>query len=449
MTPLTEVAREIFQQALEDCNIQSALARKLSVWNGKLRLMDDNGTWQEWLDFSALRHLRIIAVGKAASSMLTGLLNELPWPSDCDLSGVLIAPEPPNPLTTGVQYFRGGHPLPNQASFAGAQAALALLRSLAPEELSQSLCIFLLSGGASAMMELPLEACIGVDETAAFHNALIGSGASIGEMNCVRKHFSAVKGGRLGLAAGDCRCLSLFISDVPEGQLDVIGSGPTMPDSSTVTQCREILTRYRLLDRFPASIRDFFASDSLPETPREVGPDAQFHVLLKASDLTEAAAGRARALGWHTVVDNTCDEWDYKAAAHYLLKTIRNLRTQFPRVCLISGGELAVRLPANPVEGRIGLGGRNQQFALFAATILEPADGPVAILSAGSDGIDGNCPAAGAVIDETILAPQDHPSACRALADHDSYTFLSERGLTIHTGPTGQNLRDLRILLVR
>ena len=311
--------------------------------------------------------------------------------------------------------------------------------------LDETLCIFLLSGGASAMMELPLDAAISLDDTVAFHRALVHSGASIVEMNCVRKHFSAVKGGRLALAAGGAQTLSLLVSDVPPAHLDALGSGPTVGDSSTVAECRKILARYGLMERFPASVRRFFASADLPETPKPGELNARCCKLVDSDDLAEAARRHAERLGFHAVIDNACDDWSYDAAANHLLKRLRELRRQHSRVCLISTGEVTVRVNEASASAR---GGRNQHFALYMTTRLRVEDGPIAVLSAGSDGIDGNSDAAGAIVDEhTIDCDATRESALRALAEFDSSSWLSEAGATVVTGPTGHNLRDLRILL--
>jgi len=338
--------------------------------------------------------------------------------------------------------------MPNQASFDGVRAALEMLRSIAPEETASTLCIFLLSGGASAMMELPLDPAIGLADTQAFHRALVGSGASITEINCARKHFSAVKGGRLALAGGNSACVTMFISDVPAGHEDAIGSGPTVADTSTLEECGEILARYSLLPPFPAPVRAYFESAACNETPHELQRNARSCVLLHAGDLAEAAARRAMDLGWPVVLDPTSDEWPYDKAADYLLGRLRELRRQSSRVCLIAGGEVLVRLPAGDTPGAMGMGGRNQQFALYAATQLTADDKAVAILSAGSDGVDGNSPAAGAVVDERSLRSQEaRVLAKQALGRFDAYSFLAARGDLLVTGATGNNLRDLRLLL--
>jgi glycerate 2-kinase len=295
-------------------------------------------------------------------------------------------------------------------------------------------------------MELPLDASISLEDTVAFHRALVASGATIVEMNCVRKHFSAVKGGRLAVAAGNAQKVSLLVSDVPPAHLDALASGPTIADPTTVAQCREILTRYSLLDRFPPSVRHFFESPDLPETPKPTHVTSPIWKLLDSEELANAAKKHATLLGFHTVVDNTCDDWSYDDAATYLLERLRQLRAVHPRVCLVSCGEVAVKLPAG--LGSAALGGRNQHLALYLATQLRPGDEPIAVLSAGSDGIDGNSRAAGAVIDEhTLDGDKRRTDAKRALQAFDSSSWLSTIGATIVTGPTGHNLRDLRILL--
>jgi len=335
--------------------------------------------------------------------------------------------------------------VPNEASFAGARAALAMLHALGDASADDALCIFLLSGGASAMMELPLDEAISLNDTVAFHRALVHSGASIVEMNCVRKHFSAVKGGRLALAAGAAQKLSLLVSDVPPTHLDALGSGPTIGDPTSVAECHEILTRYGLMEKFPASVRRFFASKELPETPKPKELTTRVCKLVDSDEMAEAARRHAERLGLYAVVDNTCDDWSYDAAADYLLKRLRELRREHSRVCLISAGEVAVRVMDASACAR---GGRNQHFALYMATLIRAEDGPIAVLSAGSDGIDGNSDAAGAIVDEhTIDADNLRASALRALAEFDSSTWLSRVGATLVTGPTGHNLRDLRILL--
>jgi hydroxypyruvate reductase len=441
---LKKIARSLFDVALAECSVERAFERKLRVVADAAgeRLEVQGG---KAIALNRLRRLRIVAVGKAAAAMLQSLLAQLPLVPICELRGVLIAPERSANLPATIQYFCGGHPVPNEASFAGARAVLAMMRELEGASPDETLCIFLLSGGASAMMELPLDEAISLDDTVELHRALVHSGASIVEMNCVRKHFSAVKGGRLALAAGRAQTLSLLVSDVPLAHLDALASGPTISDSTTVAQCRQILARYSLLDRFPASVRRFFAAPDLAETPKPAELTARICKLVDSDAMAEAARAEAERLGFHAIIDNHCDDWPYAAAADYLLQRLRKLRRDHSRVCLISAGEVTVRVDASFANAR---GGRNQHLALYLATQLRPEDAPIAILSAGSDGIDGNSSAAGAVVDEdTIDGEEARASALRALAEFDSSSWLSGAGATVVTGSTGHNLRDLRILL--
>lgn len=464
MEDLKELARNIFDRALADCSIEQALDRVMRTDGPGGRLFLGG---EEVVALDRLKRVRVVAIGKAGAAMLGALLPRLPLPASCELQGVLIAGERPLDLPATIQFFAGGHPVPNEASFAGAAAALSMLRALGDAQAEETLCVFLISGGASAMMELPLDPAISLEDTIVFHQALVHSGGSIVEINCVRKHFSAAKGGRLALAAGRAQKISLLVSDVPPAHLDALASGPTVADPTTVEECREILARYGLMERFPASVQRFFASPALPESPKPGEFISRSWKLLDSNELAELAQGHAERLGFYAVIDNTCDDWSYDAAADYLLDRVRQLRREHPRVCLISAGEVTVQVPSSfaGAEARSGrhLGGRNQHFALYVATKLRSVDGPIAVLSAGSDGIDGNSSAAGASVDEHIL-DGEYPvmaaqicgdaqpisrraSAEQALGQFDSFTWLSSVGATVVIGPTGHNLRDLRVLL--
>jgi glycerate 2-kinase len=300
-------------------------------------------------------HIYAIALGKAALPMLESLCDHLPRPLT---AGVCCAPVLLLDRIPQVEYFSGGHPLPNEDSFASARAALALLQRTGPRDL----VFFLISGGGSAMFELPLDPGISLEDTRSLYQTLVGSGATIAEINTVRKHFSAVKGGRL--AAHAAHRFSFLVSDVAPRYLDALASGPTLPDSSTVAECRAILHRYDLRRHCTPRVQAFFDDPGLPETPTL--QEAPIATLLSSDDLLDAARAQAQALGYDVVIDNDCDDWDYADAADYLLARYRALRREYPRLCLLSGGEVTVRLGKHP-----GVGGRNQQFALACALRLE------------------------------------------------------------------------------
>lgn len=312
------------------------------------------------------------------------------------------------------------------------------------------------------MLEEPLDAAITLEDVQNFHRALVHCGAPIAEMNCVRKHFSAIKGGRLAMAAPPGATLvALLVSDVPPHALADLGSGPVLPDPTTLAQCRAVIDHYALAEEFPARVRHFFEQNHLPETPKPGAFPLHVCTLLDTHDLLAAARGHAEALGFTTNTDTSCDDWEYMAAARHLLERLHDLRqptqrairasavqpVNVPRyVCLLSGGELGV-----PVPERCGVGGRNQQWALYAATEMKAEDAPVVVLSAGTDGMDGNSPVAGALADSDTLhrAEQCGLDASIALQHFNTYPFFDALGDAVVTGPTGNNLRDLRVLLAK
>ncbi len=456
-------ARDIFLSALDACRIDRVLPQRVACDGHELRISppawSGNGPDQALrIPLGQFRSLLLIAMGKAAVPLTDGLLRILP--ETLPVRGLCVAPERPDGprLRNGnrrIGWFAGGHPVPNRNSFRAARAALWLLEQ-ADEH---TLVLFLISGGGSSLFELPLDPAITLADTIAFHRALVASGATIAEMNTLRKHFSAVKGGRLALAACDAAKLTLSVLDVPLSQLDALASGPTVGDSTTVEDCRELLTRYRLSEQFPAAVRAFFARSDLPETPGVKGREANegstspFGVhwnvpLLANEDLLAAARHRATAHGYEVVIDNACDDWPYEQAARYLTDRFLALRREQPgrKLCLLSGGEVTVAIKRQP-----GTGGRNQQFALAAALLLdrECKGQSVVCLSAGSDSIDGSSPAAGAIVDPNTVT-QARPSgreAEQALAQFDAHPLLESVEATVQISVTRNNLRDLRVYL--
>jgi len=458
---LQAVSRDIFASALAACSIPQAFDRHLHFEGRALVRHPSPRLPSIWQPLAGFRDYYVVALGKAALSMLDALLERLPEKKR--LHGVCSAPDIPKKRNWHIRYFAGGHPLPNEDSFAAARAALALLRHAKKD----TFVFFLISGGGSAMLELPRDPAISLDDTIAFHETLVASGATITEVNTVRKYFSAVKGGRLALAAPQAEKLSLLLADVPLKDLAAVASSPTLPDYSSLSECFEILERFHLLEKFPTAVRAWFerlrrdagtmansfaaehaaAPAAQPEDPHHAAAfeHAQFDTLLSNHDFVNAARDRAQALGYKVVVDNACDDWDYTEAAKYLLARFHELRRESPRLCLLSSGEVTVRLSDHP-----GCGGRNQQFALAAALDLARYEGQrLAVLSAGSDGIDGNSPAAGAVADTTTVARARAYSfdPITTLARFDACTLFTALGDSVVTGPTGNNLRDLRILI--
>lgn len=427
---MREAARSIFTQALAEASIGKGFARHVHYQRGILRVRED------LYDLHAYSRVLVVSLGKAAHTMVEALTAQV-GPS---LEGIVASSIEPTTQVRGFRYFRGGHPTPNAESI---QAASAMLRLLDAQPVS-TLVIFLLSGGGSSIVEKPIDDEISLDDLIATYRALVHSGAPIAEINAVRKHLSAVKGGRLAQAAYPAQQVSLLVSDVPDGTPDALASGPTMPDSTSVEDCYRIAEKYELLKQFPASTRELFERHALDESPKSDDPAfvrARWWPVLSNQTAIEEASVAAERAGFIVHVDNSCDDWDYEKAADYLLGRVRELRKQFSPVCLISGGEVTVKV-ANG-----GVGGRNQQFALACAEKI--AGENITVLSAGTDGVDGNSPAAGAVADGSTLARARGRGldVRAALEGFDACPFFKALGDAIETGPTGNNLRDLRIIL--
>jgi hydroxypyruvate reductase len=355
------------------------------------------------------------------------------------LEGIVASSVEPASQVHGFRYFRGGHPTPTAESIRAAQAILKSLDSLN----AASLAIFLLSGGGSSIVEKPADDEISLPDLVATYGTLVHSGAPIAEINAIRKHLSAIKGGRLAQAAYPAQQVSILVSDVPDSTPDALASGPTMPDSTSINDCERICAKFGLIAQFPSSVADLFRQHAVEETPESDDPAfvrARWWTVLSNKIAVEEAEVAAARAGFAVEVDNSCDDWDYEKAADYLLGRVRELRRAVSRVCLISGGEVTVSVRNG------GVGGRNQQFALACAEKISGDD--ITVLSAGTDGIDGNSAAAGAIVDGSTILRAGGPDAARtALAGFDAYPIFASLGDTVVTGPTGNNLRDLRILL--
>ncbi len=429
---MKKVARQIFAHALAEASVARAFDRHVDLERGSvLRVGED------LFDLNAYNRRFVVSIGKAANTMVeafaakTGELFE----------GIVASYVPPEQQVRGYRYFLGGHPTPNADSVLAADAALRALNSLD----QNSLVVFLISGGGSSILEKPIDEEISLADLVATYRALVLCGAPIAEINAVRKHLSAVKGGRLALAASGAQQVSLLVSDVPDATPDALASGPTMPDSTSVEDCRRIVEKHSLLPQFPSSVRELFERDALEETPKSDDPvfvRSRWCTILSNKSAVDAAAAEATRLGFAVTIDNSCDDWDYDRAAKYLVGRLRKLRKTTPRVCLISGGEVTVK-----VTGQGGIGGRNQQFALACADRITGES--IAVLSAGTDGIDGNSPAAGAVVDGATVAHAATAGldVARSLSRFDACPLFQALGDVVVTGPTGNNVRDLRILL--
>ncbi|MGC1618816.1 MAG: DUF4147 domain-containing protein [Candidatus Acidiferrum sp.] len=434
MADLKQLARRIFQETISAIDIPEAMQRKLHLAGNVLRLEDLE------VDLRAFARVRVIAIGKAAHEMVEGL--ETLLSGHFSVEGIVSAPTPPKPAVEGMTYFVGGHPTPDEQSWKAAQAILASLKECD----EKTVVFFLLSGGGSALVELPLDERQTLEDVQHLHRALVTCGAPIDAINTVRKHVSAVKGGRLAVAARRATIIALAVSDVPVGKESALASGPTLPDPTTVANVQRVIEEYSLREKLPLALLRWLDEGKMPETPKQgdtAFQNAQFSLLLGLDDLFHPAHHTTEAAGFLACCDNATDDWPVETAAEYLLAQLNEMRKANPgqRVAVIADGEVS-----SPVNGK-GIGGRNAAFVL--ACVKQIAGEKIAVLSAGTDGVDGNSPAAGAVADgETLERGRAIGLNARYMFhESDSYSYFARLGDTIVTGPTGNNLRDLRILL--
>lgn len=424
-------ARAIFLDALGEASIRRGFPRHVHCERGILRVCED------LYDLRSYSRVFAVSIGKAGHTMVQALVETV---GEGMIEGIVACPVDPAAQVRGFRYFHGGHPAPNAESVA---AAGAILKALSAQD-AAGLVIFLVSGGGSSIVEMAMDAEISLDDLIATHRALVLSGAPIAEINAIRKHLSAVKGGRMAGAAYPAQQVSLLVSDVPDAMPDALASGPTMPDSTSEADCYRIAEKYGLVAQFPPAVRELFERRALEETPKSDDPAfvrSRWWTVLSNQSVVDAAKLASERAGYSVHVDNSCDDWDYARAAAYLLKRLRELKKDGGRICLLSGGEVTVKVTNG------GVGGRNQQFALECARQIAGED--ITVLSAGTDGVDGNSPAAGALVDGTTVkrARKKKLDLGAALSKFDAYPLFHALGDAIEIGPTGNNLRDLRILL--
>jgi hydroxypyruvate reductase len=401
---------------------------------------------------AVLRHLRVedtqadrifvIGAGKAGASMAQAV-EQLLGPRIT--AGLVNIKYGHNAHLKYIALNECGHPIPDASGVDGAKR----IAQIAGDATDGDLVICLISGGASALLPLPV-AGVTLEDKQRLTELLLACGANIHEINSVRKHLSRLKGGQLAKLAYPARILTLILSDVIGDNLDVIGSGPTVPDSSTFADARAVLDKYKLWEQVPGTIVNHLRS-AAEETPKAGDPvfeHVQNRIVGSNRLAVNAAAEEARALGYHTLILSTSIQGETRDVARMHAAIARETATSGnpvePPACIISGGETTVTLRGN------GLGGRNQEFALAAA--IDIAGSPnITILSAGTDGTDGPTDAAGAVVDGHTVeqAAKLGLSANDYLARNDSYRFFEAAGGLIKTGPTNTNVADVRVMLIK
>jgi glycerate 2-kinase len=455
LTQLRLAAREIFDETLQAVNAYDAVRRSIRLEGPRLNVCD------EVFDLEN-RQVHSISIGKAAFAMASALNETLGARLGASIITTGAAtyevarrdaggPQAGMPaLRHRWQVFQGGHPEPNEQSLAAARAAFNLLKR-ANEE--RALVVFLISGGGSAMIEWPINNAISLEDLHTANQTLVNCGASISEINAIRRAFSAVKGGRLAARAPDCDQITLIVSDVTSGEEWNVASGPTLAPPAEAPNALEVIARYDLRSHLPDTILRAIEAGKEPSASKSASVRQRF-VLLDNHSALEAAVAAARRRGFATEIAADISDQPITEGCSRLLDNLDSLQerskiqrsSQPTTVCLISGGEFAC-----PVKGE-GIGGRDLETALRLAVAESSSSRDSSLfvaICAGTDGIDGNSPAAGAIVDNTTI------QRARAIGldpldfinRSDAYSFFVAMGDAIATGATGTNVRDVRILL--
>lgn len=425
-----------------------------AIWWAGVRAVDPERLVEQALaqerDWRGAKRILVVGAGKAGAGMAAGVERAL---ADC-LDRVTGIVNVPAGTTAPLQRIRL-HPArpvgvnePRPEGVAGSEEMLQLLSTAGPQDVA--LC--LLSGGGSALLPAPARG-ITLDEKVAVTRLLHRCGASITEMNCVRKHLSRIKGGQLAQAFRGQRLLTLIISDVVGDPVDVIASGPTVPDPTTFADACQVLERYGLWMQVPASVRQHLEAGrrgEIPDTPKALPPSIECRVIGNNRLALNSARHQALALGYSVLDCGAFIEGETRSVAQVCAGLIRSIcrdgQPLSPPTCILLGGETTVTL-----EPTSGQGGRNQEFVLALCGYLDSQDlRQVTLLSGGTDGEDGPTDAAGAVADLSIwqraaelgLRWQEY------LHQHNSYHFWKQTGGLLMTGLTGTNVMDLRVLLI-
>jgi glycerate-2-kinase len=435
MTDLKETAKQVFLEALRAIEPEPVIEKKVQ-FNGEILSVGG-----KQFSLSSFNEVVLIGMGKASLKMGRAIERLL---SQRIKRGILVT-DRQSRIRVRSEVVVSGHPLPDANSLVAGGKIVELVQSCGNE----ALLIFLISGGGSALVELPVSPTISLEDLRLTNKVLISCGATIREINVIRKRLSRIKGGGLGWLARHSECIGLYISDVNPGDLRSIASNPLLPEEAGNDTAIDVIRRFNITDNLPRSVAEVLEGES-PErlwdkaTADEFGPYPM--LLLENSDALEAAAEYARQLGFRVEVRIEMIEGDYRAVADQSLKLLINLKSSFPDepVCLISGGEVSCPVRAD------GIGGRNQEFVLYSAARLgKMGISGAAVLSCGTDGIDGNSNAAGAVADAELVinAARHAVDASIFISGNDSHTFFNRAGGLVVTGPSGNNVRDLRILM--
>ena len=432
---LLETARKIFQETLLRIDAGDAVRRAVRIEGSCLLIAKNKFEINENLS------IYVVAIGKAAYQMAVGF-DEVA--GEFIKGGVVSSLVSKNDLSEKWQVFAGGHPLPNEESLAAARASFELLRKAGSE---QALVVFLISGGGSAMMDLPRSEEVSLEDLQKFNRVLVTSGATIAEINSIRRIVSKVKGGGLAISAPNAKQISLIISDTADGDVSSVASGPSLLPAEDIPDYTAVVNKYDLKEKLPSSINKILENYRAEDVKENFQNHA--YILLDNKYALRQAAQIAENMGFTVKVEES-EEIFITGGCRNLLSKFMEFRDSVQKdkpICFISGGEFGCKVKGN------GLGGRNSEtvLRLVLSAQNELSFSEYAILSAGTDGIDGNSPAAGAVADETTLkrAESKKMSSTEFLENSDSFSFFDNLGDAILVGTTGTNVRDIRILLAK
>jgi len=440
-------ALTIFRAALAAVEPARAVQQAVSKQDETLKVCQGKKLVKA-INLKNIKRVFLVGGGKATAPMAQALEKIL---GDRLTQGIISVKEGHGLPLKKTTVLEAAHPIPDQA---GVEAA-GRIKELLEEAQKDDLVFSLISGGGSALLPLPAPG-LALSQKQSVTKLLLGCGATIHEINAVRKHLSQIKGGQMARWAAPAMVVNLMLSDVVGDDMDTIASGPFVPDRSTFEEAAVILAKYKLMKKVPAAVRNYLKkglTGQVPETPKVDDPvfDRVVNLVVASNFLAlQTAQAEAKARGYHPLILSSSIQGETREAATFHVAMAREVRSSGhpikPPACLISGGETTVTLKAKDK----GMGGRNQEFALAAALDLNALEG-VLVFSAGTDGTDGPTDAAGAMADGTTcaragqagLSPQKH------LLDHDAYPFFEKLGDLVKTGPTRTNVMDVRLILVR
>jgi len=432
MTDLKEDAKRIYLETLRGTEPDRLIRDQTSLINNRLSFGGNS------IDIGSFD---VVLIGMGKASLLMGAAVES-FLGNRIRRGLLVTDRRSNARVRS-EVLVAGHPLPDARSLVAGKKISDILSTCD----SRSVIIFLISGGGSALVELPSSPAISLEDLRATNEILTRCGAAIREINIVRKSFSLIKGGGLGVMAADSTKVGLFLSDVNRGDIRSIASNPLLPEETHPGELSEILDRYDLRSELPQSV--LTAIEEYGSAGKKAsGSNPMTLLLADNSSAMTAAAACAKSLAFEIEVAEDLVEGKYQAVADRLIDRLLRLRTEFPgqRVCLVSGGEVACQVRGS------GIGGRNQEFVLYSAARLASLGVEDAVvLSCGTDGIDGNSNAAGAVLDAKSVteAARRISDASTFISNNDSHSFFKSTGGLVITGPSGNNIRDLRLFMAR